>query len=259
MIRIQCVALLVVSLPLFGCPDAAPPPAEPKAAPVEAKPSYTVLATVADAAKVIGTVRYAGTRTDGVDTIDRDEATCGGAGKGPSGALIVNDGLVKNAVLEVTEISEGLGTTPTTVRVDNVGCVFEPRVALAHVGDTFVSHNSDPVFHNAKLELVANNKRKRIANLPVPLQNTDSPSRVLKRPGVVEVSCDAHLWMRSTLYVTEHPYTAITDAKGRAVIADLPPGKRYGLKVWHEVLGEKTVPFTVEPKGETAIEIVFEE
>ena len=217
-----------------------------------------MLPTVEGGGTVIGTVRYKGPLEDKPVTVDRDEATCSVAGEGPSGALVVKDGLVAGAVLEVVDITEGLGTEPKTVRVDNVGCVFVPRVALAHVGDTFVSHNSDPVFHNAKLDLVKGNKRKRIANLPVPLQNTDSPTRVLKRPGVVEVGCDAHLWMRSTLYVTEHPYTTLTGPDGKGSIKDLPPGKTYGLKAWHEVLGEKIVPFTVESGVDAVVEIVFE-
>ena len=80
--------------------------------------------------------------------------------------------------------------------------------------------------------------------------------RKLKKPGVVKVSCDAHLWMRSTLYVTSHPYTAITGAEGSFQIQGLPPGT-HTLKVWHEVLGEKEVPVTIEPLAKTTADLSF--
>ena len=235
--------ILVMFLTLAAC-RADPPDAPAEAAP-PAPAAYTVI-SVEEPGEVTGVVRYAGAIDDAPVTVDRDQATCASAGRGPSGALMVTDGKVANAVVEVVGVREGMGFETQRVRIDNVGCVFVPRVALARTGDTFVSHNSDPVFHNAKLEQQRGARTKRIANLPVPLQNTDSPGRVLDKPGVVTVSCDAHLWMRSTVYVTDHPYATLTDSEGRFAIQGLPPGD-YTLKVWHEVLGERTAPVTVQP------------
>ena len=57
----------------------------------------------------------------------------------------------------------------------------------------------------------------------------------------------------------EHPFFSVTDAQGRFVIKNLPPGE-YTLATWHESLGEniqiiqvgnsglKNVQFTYKPK-----------
>jgi hypothetical protein len=223
---------------------------------VTAPVAYRALSTVASAGSVTGTVTYSGPTKDSAVAVNRDQTTCGVAAEGLSGALIVTEGRVANAVVEVIGVTEGIGFEPSTLKIDNVGCMFVPRVALARVGDTFLSHNSDPVFHNAKLDLIAKGKSKRIANLPVPLQGTDSPARVLKKPGVIKVSCDAHLWMRSTLYVTSHPYSSLTGTDGGFTIPQLPPG-HYTLKVWHEVLGEKTMPLTVQANADARADLVL--
>lgn len=239
-------------------PSPAPaPPAKtaPQSAPApKAKSAYTGLPKVDNAGQLRGTVLYSGSLEDTAVKIDRDPATCAPAGEGPSGALIVTEGKLANAVVEVVGVSEGIAFEAQTVTVDNVGCVFVPRVALARVGDTFVSHNSDPVFHNAKLDRLSGGKSKRIANLPVPLQGSTSPERVLKKPGVVKVSCDAHLWMRSTLYVTQHPYTALTGPDGAFLMTDLPAGT-YQVKIWHEVLGEKEASVTIAAGKEATLEL----
>lgn len=240
------------------CACSTPPPSAPQATPTPAvkAPAYKALASLSASGTLEGHISYTGTTKDGPVVVDRDQATCGPAGEGPSGALLVENGRVANVVVEVLDVTEGVAFEAQTVKVDNVGCVFVPRVALARVGDTFISHNSDPVFHNAKLDLMAKGKSKRIANLPVPLQGSTSPERVLKKPGVVKVSCDAHLWMRSTLYVTEHPYTALSERSGSFRIPDLPPGE-YRVKFWHEVLGEKEAKVTVTAGSTTKLEIAY--
>ena len=42
-----------------------------------------------------------------------------------------------------------------------------------------------------------------------------------------------HPWERAWIYVSPHPYIAITDANGAFKIDAIPPG-RYVLRVWHE-------------------------
>jgi len=49
--------------------------------------------------------------------------------------------------------------------------------------------------------------------------------------------CDFHRWMRAYIFVMEHPFFAITDAKGRFQIKNLPPGE-YTLATWHESFGK---------------------
>lgn len=57
-------------------------------------------------------------------------------------------------------------------------------------------------------------------------------TRQLDEPGVVEICSNAgFIWMRSHLFVTEHPYITRTDAEGRFVLKDVPPGE-YELVAW---------------------------
>jgi plastocyanin len=248
------LSMLLTSVAMADC-TAEPPPRAPIAKPASpARIGYSAVAVLASAGSLSGTVSYSGVTRDAPVAVDRDKLTCGPAAEGLSGALTVTEGRVANAVVEVIGVTEGAAFEPQTIQVDTVGCMFVPRVALARVGDTFLSHNSDPVFHNAKLDLITRGRTKRIANLPVPLQGSDSAARVLKKPGVIKVTCDAHLWMRASIYVTAHPYSALTGPDGSFTIPDLLPGQ-YTVKVWHEVLGETTAPVTIKANAEARAEL----
>src|SRR5262249_48652253 len=50
--------------------------------------------------------------------------------------------------------------------------------------------------------------------------------RVFDRDGVVELSSAAgYFWARAHLFVTEHPYFALTDSTGRFTLPRVPPGE----------------------------------
>ena len=57
-------------------------------------------------------------------------------------------------------------------------------------------------------------------------------SRRLDRNGVVELrSAATYYWMRGYLFVDDHPYYVATDAEGRFLLADVPPGT-YEVVCW---------------------------
>ena len=57
-------------------------------------------------------------------------------------------------------------------------------------------------------------------------------NRVLDRDGVVELSSNAgQFWMRTYLFVDDHPYYARTGADGRFALPKVPPGD-YDLVCW---------------------------
>lgn len=117
---------------------------------------------------------------------------------------------------------------------DQKGCRFTPHTMLVRTDQVVVVKSGDPLAHNthtfpirgtAVNFLLAPNDR---TGVPVPNKVPESlPS---------EIKCDIHPWMSARWLILDHPYAAITDAKGKFTIADLPAGK-HTLRVWHERVG----------------------
>jgi hypothetical protein len=118
-------------------------------------------------------------------------------------------------------------------------------VQVAEVGQWLEISNSDPILHNADARLGS----ETLFNLGLP------PDRRVRRPlarsGHIAITCDVrHTWMSAFVIVTDHPYHTVTDADGAYEIRDVPPG-RYTVTVWHEELGARETPVTIEA-GRTA-------
>ena len=54
----------------------------------------------------------------------------------------------------------------------------------------------------------------------------------LTAPGLYRLTCLRHPWRRGCVFVTDHPYVAVSEWDGRFRIDDVPAGK-YTLEVWH--------------------------
>lgn len=135
--------------------------------------------------------------------------------------------------------------------LDNRHCRFEPHVQVAEVGQWLEIANSDPVLHNADARLGS----ETLFNLALP------PNRRVRRPlgraGRIAITCDVrHTWMSAFVVVAEHPYHTVTDAYGAYEIRDVPSG-RYTMSVWHEELGAREVPVTIEAGGTTTTDVVY--
>ncbi len=50
--------------------------------------------------------------------------------------------------------------------------------------------------------------------------------------------------MSAWIVVIDHPYHAVTDARGAFTLSDVPPGT-YEMEIWHETLGSRTRSVTV--------------
>jgi hypothetical protein len=128
------------------------------------------------------------------------------------------------------------------VEFDQRGCVFEPHVMGLMTGVPVTLKSSDPKNHNVNIKL-----KKTLFNQPiaggnsVPLTPTD-PERT---PGAVV--CDIHPWMSAWWMVLDHPYFAVTDAKGNYEIKNVPAGSQK-VVVWQEFV--KGGGFVTAPSGE---------
>lgn len=169
--------------------------------------------------------------------ITKDKEVCGRGYKIDEVYVLSDKGEVKNAVVFVS----GLGKAQKEVRVlTQERCEFVPRVMSMGAGSTLEIVNKDPVKHEAN----GVQDFETIFQLAQPKQGMKDRV-VLDKPGVVEVTCNIHGWMKGWVVVTDSPYHAVTDEKGRFVIKGVPAGT-YTLKLWHEGFGEKEMKVTVE-------------
>lgn len=108
---------------------------------------------------------------------------------------------------------------------------FEPRILLLRTTQSIVLLNRDDVFHNARIDFLANPPA-------APVVSEDSKRwRNLREERVpCPVSCSIHPWMRAYVLVRSNPYMASSDTDGRFLIRNLPVG-RHTFRLWHERIG----------------------
>lgn len=167
--------------------------------------------------------------------IAKDNDFCGRAK--PSPRLIVGrKGGVQYAVVMLEGIARGKKIPlRNTAVLDQRRCMYEPHVLILPPGEQLAIVNNDPVLHNVHTYSM-DEKRRTIFNIAQPIKGQRTPIKpgLFKSRGVVMAICDAgHPWMSAYVVLAEHPYYAVTDANGKFVLEDVPPGS-YRLKMWHE-------------------------
>ena len=230
---------------------------------VRSSPVY-VEAPVPDGGILTGRVRFAGEPPKGEPlTVRKNTDVCGehkpfqalvlGPGKGVAGTVVALEGVER-------------GKRAPEFELDNTKCLFVPHVSAVMAGAKVRIRNSDPVLHNTHGFL----ERLTVFNIALPIKDQviDVTQRI-KKPGVVEVVCDAHTHMRAWIVVRDNPYFAVSDDNGSFRITQIPPG-RYRVTAWHEgwlVTGKDkdgrplydpprvlTQEVTVPARGEVAVE-----
>ena len=232
------------------------------AKPTEAAPKedvYTELDTVPSAGVIKGTVSYTGSKQPGKLQVTKDTQVCTHGGE-PDGRLQVSGGKLKNAVVAITDdVPRGKRWESGKAVVDNKECLFDPRVQIGRYQGDVETKNSDPVFHNANLSRVDSSNpgasSEMLANVALPLQG-QSQTKNLKKSGIVGVKCNVHEWMQAWIYVSKHPYAAVTQADGTYEITGVPPGE-YNAMVWHEELGQVSAKVKVPPSGTATLDQAF--
>lgn len=157
-----------------------------------------------------------------------------------------------NIFVQVTNPPGSNHAAPSeAVVIDQNGCLYEPRVAGAMVGQPVKFKNSDGILHNVH-GLPKVNREFNIG-MPPTLKEKD---QVFNKPEpLFPVKCDVHPWMQSYVAVMTHPYFAVTGADGTFSIPDLPAGT-YELEAWHERLGTQKMSVTVG-SGDASADFTF--
>lgn len=143
-------------------------------------------------------------------------------------------------------VKEGLGnavyeTPATPIRLDQMGCRYEPHVFGVFVGQPVEIKNSDPTLHNVHA-IPKDNEEFNFGQ-----QDDTAPvvTKTFTKPEIgVSFRCDVHGWMRSYANVVTNPFFAVTKEDGSFEIKGLAPGT-YTIEAWHERLGTQTQQVTI--------------
>jgi plastocyanin len=244
----------------FGCLAAfvGCSPAPKNAAATPEQPAVPVFhADPATSGSIVGTIRYAGSRSP-LKPIDMsDDPACVAAhhGKAHDESLdAAPNGSLANAFIYVKSGLEGkrFETPSTPVTIDQSGCWFRPRVFGIQTGQPFQVTNSDPVTHNIHPMAQINrewNHSQGAGDPPI-------TRRFLKPEVMIAVKCNIHRWMHAYIGVVDNPYFAVSKEDGSYTIGNLPPGT-YTVAVWQESLGTQQEQVTIAPHQKTLLNITF--
>jgi plastocyanin len=142
---------------------------------------------------------------------------------------------------------------PTTpVVVDQVGCLYQPAVVGAQVGQEVQFDNGDDTLHNVHGEPT----KSSAWNFGLGHQGAHRTITIDHAEVPVAVRCDVHPWMRATIGVVDHPYYAVTSTAGTFTLGDVPAGN-YTLAAWHPTLGRREAEVDVAAGKTTAVELTF--
>jgi plastocyanin len=216
--------------------------------PVLAALVYLAGAGPAWAGSIKGAVLYNGPPvTPKVLPVTIDQYVCGNQKPGEDLVLSSKRG-IRNAVVSLQTPPPGArwDGAQKPVQLDQVGCIYVPRVVVVPVGGTVDFLNSDRLLHN----LHSASKENAPFNRTQPRGRT--VSMTFAKPEIVRIDCDLHSWMRAWVVVAEHPFYAVTGSEGEFALDNVPPG-RYTLQIWQETLGIVTRDVVVPSSGDAAV------
>lgn len=238
---------LLAALAAAGCKDKLDePPAPVVATPVDA----------ATAGRISIAVRYTGEVPEPKPINMSSTPGCAKLHPEPvyDRTVLVAGGYLENVVVWIEKGLDGWVFAPPEPAAvfDQKGCLYQPRVGAAMVGQAVEFRNSDPEGHNVhgRPDVVGG------WNFMMSRQGSERTLYFDKPEIGIPIGCDIHPWMAAFLCVMPNPYFGVTGTDGRVDLASVPPGE-YVLAAWHETLGKQAQPVTLGPRGELALEFVY--
>jgi hypothetical protein len=186
-------------------------------------------------------------------TVDKDVGFCGPKMLVDESLKVGSDGGVQNiamymfttATKKAPANQAALEALAKEVKVDNVGCRYEPRLTVMHTSQTLVIGNPDPIGHNTKGDLFSNTPFNELIPAGGSVKKTFSKRESRPMP----LACSIHPWMSGFLLIQDHPYFGVSNDKGEITINNVPAGS-YTFVLWHERPGY----ITKATKGGKAVE-----
>ena len=134
--------------------------------------------------------------------------------------------------------------------IDNYLCRYATHVVIAHVKRPVLIKNNDPFLHTTQAKTKSG---KTIFNIAFPVKG-QTTTKKFKRRGFYSLHCDVHTWMLGWAVVLDGEIATTTHAQGEFTLRGVPPGK-HTVHLWHETLGERTVPVEVKAGGFASVDL----
>ncbi len=132
--------------------------------------------------------------------------------------------------------------------LDQRGCLYWPPVLAGRAQGALRIRNSDPLTHTVH----AFEGGQSVFHVAMPLEGMQLIRRLPPQPGVLDIRCDVHPWMRATLRTFDHSHFTTSGPDGRFRLSGLSPGE-WELHLWHPRLAEVSRAVRVA-EGATAID-----
>ncbi len=205
----------------------------------------------ADTGSIKGTVKLKGAAPKAEDLNMKSDPFCAKQAAKDESVVVGAKGGLKNVVVRVAKGFTGDAPAATgDVVLDQSGCVYQPRVAVAQAGQQVLIKNSDQTLHNV-----------HTYKGPATLFNQAQPQgfpplkkKFAKSGDIVKFKCDVHPWMTGWVVVVDNPLFAVSNADGGFTIDNVPPGK-YTIEHWHEKYGAQTAEVEVKAGKPTALDL----
>jgi hypothetical protein len=138
------------------------------------------------------------------------------------------------------------------VVIDQMACIYRPRVVGIRVGQTLQVKNSDSLLHNVH----GLSAKRNTFNVGEPIAGMVQQFVMKDEEVMLQIKCDVHSWMTAFVGVVSNPYFAVSDVKGTFEIDNVPPGT-YMIDAWHERYGRLTQAVRVKPGAAATLEFIY--
>jgi plastocyanin len=188
------------------------------------------------AASIEGVITFKGKAPERKVIDSSSDAFCA-TQKQLSDTVIVTKGKLQDVHVRIKSGTAGKHKTPTKpVVVIQEGCVYQPHVVGAMVGQPVAIKNKDKTMHNVHAYIGKETWFNRSQPKGAPdIVETDTG----EAGEVFELKCNVHSWMHSYLPITDHPYFDVSGSDGSFEIKKVPAGT-YTLEAWHPKYGLKS-------------------
>jgi hypothetical protein len=172
----------------------------------------------------------------------------------PQQVVTGNGGSLANVVVYIKDFPADyiVDASPSAATLSQRGCMYDPHVVALRTGQTLEIKNEDQATHNI-LAMPNQNPKWNRSETPgaPPLEETFAVPEL-----AIPLRCNVHPWMKSYVFVFNHPYFAVTGRDGQFEFKNLPPGT-YTLEAWQEKYGVQETTVTVTPKKSSATNFKF--